>query len=93
MKQQLELFSYPTNLGATVHYVDDRLGETIDPDYILPAYTLVNLFAEFELNDKLSAQLNIDNLLDKTHYVSSYSAIWTMPGAPRSYSASLRYSF
>jgi iron complex outermembrane recepter protein len=93
VKQQLELFSYPTNLGATVHYVDDRLGETIDPDYILPAYTLVNLFAEFELNDKLSAQLNIDNLFDKTHYVSSYSAIWTMPGAPRSYSASLRYSF
>lgn len=93
VKQQLELFSYPTNLGATVHYVDDRLGETIDPDYILPAYTLMNLFAEFELNDKLSAQLNIDNLFDKTHYVSSYSAIWTMPGAPRSYSASLRYSF
>lgn len=93
IKQQLNLFGYSAHMGAEVQYVGDRLGETIDPSYILPAYTLVNIFARFELSEQLSAQLNIDNLFDKTHFVSSYSAIWTMPGAPRSYSASLRYNF
>jgi len=93
VKQQLDLFGYSAHMGAEVQYIGARLGETIDPDYILPAYTLVNIFARFELSEQLSAQLNIDNLFDKTHFVSSYSAIWTMPGAPRSYSASLRYNF
>ena len=40
-------------VGFTINYVDDRLGETIDPSYRLPEYTLVNLFGSYQLNDQL----------------------------------------
>ena len=53
------------NVGFTINYVDDRLGETIDPTYRLPEYTLVNLFGLHQLNDQVKLTMNIDNLLDR----------------------------
>lgn len=93
IKQNLDIFDVNADLGVSVQYVGERLGETIDPSYKLPAYTLVNLFAQYRVNDDLSLQLNINNLFDKTHYINSYSALWTQPGAPVNYKISLRYSF
>ncbi|MEZ7206270.1 TonB-dependent siderophore receptor [Pseudoalteromonas sp. DY56-GL79] len=80
-------------LGATVNYVGDRLGETTDANFILPSYTLVNLSASVELNDKVSVKLDINNLFDKTYFENSYHKLWTMPGSPTTYSASVKYQF
>ncbi len=57
------------------------------------AFTLVNLMARYDINDRLSAQLNIDNAFDKTHYAmfAAFNAITYQ--APRSVSATLRYRF
>ncbi|TCN83087.1 TonB-dependent siderophore receptor [Shewanella fodinae] len=93
LKHDTELFGKDTAVGASVQYVGSRLGETIDPSYVLPAYTLVNLFGTYAVSDALSVQLNVTNLFDEAYYPSSYSAIWTMPGEPRSYKVSVRYSF
>ncbi|KFZ39285.1 TonB-dependent receptor [Shewanella mangrovi] len=93
LKHYTSLFGKETNFGGSVKYVGERLGETIDPDYVLPDYTLVNLFANYAINAQLSLQLNVTNLFDETYYPSSYSAIWTMPGEPRSYKVSVKYSF
>ena len=76
-----------------MQYVGERLGETIDLDYILPSHTLLNLFARYQVNPQISVQLNLNNVLDKTYYANSYSAIWTQPGTPREARVSLRYEF
>jgi len=74
---------------------------TIDP--LAPANTdgvleqkdfaLVNLMARYEFNRQLSAQLNVSNLLDKTHVGMSASYGGITYGAPRSASLTLRYRF
>lgn len=59
------------------------------------AYALVDLLARYQLNDKLSAQLNIENALDK-EYVSRNTGWWGGPyvwGTPRSWRVSLSYAF
>lgn len=57
------------------------------------AFTLVNLMARYDINDRLSAQLNVDNAFDKKHYAmfAAFNAITYQ--APRSVSATLRYRF
>ncbi|EKE87648.1 TonB-dependent siderophore receptor [Idiomarina xiamenensis] len=79
--------------AATVRYVGDRLGETTDPNYILPSYTLVNLAASIELSPQLSLKFDVNNLFDEEYFESSYHKLWTMPGSPVNYSVSLKYQF
>ena len=88
-----QVLNKETSVVATVLYVGDRLGETTDPDYILPSYTLVNLAASVEVNQNVSLKLDINNLFDKAYFENSYHKLWTMPGAPANYSLSLRYQF
>ena len=79
--------------GFSFRYVDDRLGQTIDPDYILPSHTVLNLFATYQLSDKLTFAVHLDNVMDEEYIESSYHAWWNMPGSPRSYSISMQYSY
>lgn len=57
------------------------------------AHSLVNLMARYEFSKQLSAQLNVNNALDKQYFgmFAAYGAITY--GAPRSVSASLKYRF
>ena len=57
------------------------------------AYALVNLMARYEFSKQLSAQLNINNLFDKTYFnmFDAYDQITY--GAPRSVSLSMKYKF
>ena len=80
-------------IGASVTYVDDRPGELIDPDYVLPSYTTVRIFGSVYITDVLSINADIENLFDEEYYASSYSAMWTMPGAPRQAKLSVKYAF
>ena len=88
-----EIAGYEGNAGFTVQYVGEQLGDFLEQDYELPSYTLVNLFANVTLTDDLDLYFNIDNLLDEEYYTNSYFEAWTMPGSPRSFKASVKYSF
>jgi iron complex outermembrane recepter protein len=88
-----KIAGYEGNGGFTIQYVGTQLGDFLEQDYELPSYTLVNLFANVTLNDNLDLNINIDNLLDEEYYANSYFEAWTMPGAPRSIKASVKYSF
>ncbi|KAA1150505.1 TonB-dependent siderophore receptor [Pseudoalteromonas fuliginea] len=88
-----DLFDFNASIGIAVQYEGERLGETIDPTYYLPSYTLLNLFANYNVNDDVSIMLNVNNLLGKEYYSNSYSAIWTQPGEPVNYKLGLKYSF
>ncbi|GJJ03583.1 ferric-rhodotorulic acid/ferric-coprogen receptor FhuE [Duganella rhizosphaerae] len=58
-----------------------------------PAYALVNLMARYDINRQWSAQFNLNNALDKTHFgmFAAYGAITY--AAPRSAALSLKYRF
>lgn len=93
LKHQTSVMGKETYLATTINYVGDRLGETTDANYILPSYTLVNVSAVVELNNQLSIRLDINNLLDEAYFENSYHKLWTMPGSPINYSASVKYQF
>lgn len=93
LKHYTTLLGKASYLGATVNYVGDRLGETTDANFILPSYTLVNLSASIEVNDKVSMKFDINNLFDKAYFENSYHKLWTMPGSPTTYSATIKYQF
>ena len=57
------------------------------------AYSLVNLMARYDLSKQLSAQLNLNNVLDKKHF-GMFAAYGTITyGAPRSAALTLKYRF
>lgn len=88
-----EIMDKPVFFSATTRYVGDRLGETTDPGYLLPSYTLVNLAASIELNQQVSVRFDVNNLFDKRYFESSYHKLWTIPGSPVNYNVSLKYQF
>jgi iron complex outermembrane receptor protein len=93
LTKSFDLNGADSTLGFTINYVDDRLGETIDPSYRLPEYTLLNVFGSYQLNDQVKFTMNIDNITGEDYYVSSYHKWWTTPGSPTSYSVGVTYSF
>jgi iron complex outermembrane receptor protein len=88
-----ELGGYEGSGGFSVQYAGEQLGDFLEQDFDLPSYTLVNLFANVTLTENINLNINIDNLLDEEYYANSYFEAWTMPGAPRSIKASVKYSF
>ncbi|MEE2024269.1 MULTISPECIES: TonB-dependent siderophore receptor [Alkalimonas] len=89
----LQLAGKDSKAGIRLRFVSSRLGDSVNPDYQLPSFTLLSLFASSELSEKLSVQLNINNLFDRHYVHNSYNELWTVPGEPLSYQASLRYQF
>lgn len=80
-------------VGGSVTYVDDRLGDTIDPGYRLPSYTNVRLFGSLNLSEDWVLSADVDNLFDEKYFANSYSALWTQPGSPRTARVSVKYQF
>ncbi|WP_220811706.1 TonB-dependent siderophore receptor [Pseudomonas paralcaligenes] len=78
---QDSIYTYATNPAG------DR--EKIKQD----AYALVNLMARYEITENLSAQLNANNVTDEKYFdiFDAYGALTY--GAPRSFTASAKYSF
>ncbi|WP_367305205.1 hypothetical protein [Burkholderia multivorans] len=70
-----------------VRYADDRLIDQRFP------YATVQLNGYVQVNKHLRASVVLNNLFNRTYYVSSYNSLWVTPGAPRSLFASLSYTF
>jgi iron complex outermembrane receptor protein len=80
-------------IGGGVNYVSSRLGEVADKSFRLPSYTLVKLLASYELSDQFKIAAEVDNLLDKHYYPSSFSRLWVTPGTPRAFTVRGTYKF
>ncbi|QBF83798.1 TonB-dependent siderophore receptor [Shewanella maritima] len=88
-----EIGNYEGNAGFIAKYVGEQVGDFTDQDFKLPSYQLLNLFANVSLNDSLELSFNIENLFNEEYYINSYQRAWTMPGAPRTFKASVKYTF
>ena len=83
-------------LGAGMVARGQREGNQ-ENDFQLPGYATVNLLAGYEWKvglSKVSLQLNIDNLLDKSFFESTLGTRFLVsPGAPRTFLGSVRVEF
>lgn len=55
------------------------------------SYALTNLMARYQIDEHLSASLNVNNLFDREYY--SFADSWSVYGAPRNFMASLKYTY
>lgn len=80
--------------GAGVVAAGKRQGNSGNT-YQLPGYATMNLLASYAHNigkSKITAQLNVDNVLDKTYYTSN-TGDEIAPLAPRSFMGSIRIEY
>jgi iron complex outermembrane recepter protein len=72
-----------------------REGDSVN-DYVLPGFVKWNTFASYGWRAgglQLDAQLNIDNVFNKSYFESVSGTRTVMPGYPRRWLASLRVEF
>jgi iron complex outermembrane receptor protein len=78
-------------LGGGFTHVGERAGETrtrADATagvelFRLPAYTTAKLVAYWRPNDRIGFSLDVDNVFDREHYISSVMRTWVTPGEAR----------
>ncbi|AMN48007.1 TonB-dependent receptor [Steroidobacter denitrificans] len=91
-------FSSMWGIGVGVIHKDDVFASTqnlASPaiNVKLPSYTRVDAAAFFTFSERLRAQVNIENLLDKDYYVFANSNNNITPGSPRAFRVTLTASF
>ncbi len=92
LTKDIDINARRLTLGAQLKYVSERLGET-GTSFFLPSYTLLKLFASYEVTKKLSVSVEVNNVTDEVYYPASYSSLWIAPGAPRQYQLRTTYRF
>lgn len=92
VSKEYEVGGRELEIGGGVLFVGERLGETATA-FELPAYTMLRLFATYDLTDDLELSAQVTNLADTDFYTNSFSRLWVAPGAPRNVTVVLRYSF
>ena len=60
---------------------------------IVPGYTRVDGGLFFKVNEKISGQVNIENLLGARYYISASNNNNVMPGSPRTACPTLNAKF
>ena len=69
---------------------DTAAGKT----YEVPSYTVLDLFASYEVNEQLALRLNIGNATDEDYYLAAYrSGAFTYKGDAQNAQLSLSYEF
>jgi len=63
------------------------------PSFYLPARTLINVKASYRFDKNWSAQLNVDNILDKEYLAASTARNTVFPGTPINPKLSVTYKF
>ena len=80
--------------GIGVSYASERLGQVgrraTAASY--PDYTLLNVVLYYKVKD-VQLQLNVNNVLNRTYWISGYDNLRNFPGAPRNINASVTYRF
>jgi iron complex outermembrane receptor protein len=78
-------------VGAGANFVTER-NVSLNTTQTLPGYVLVNAAVYYKVN-KVQLQVNFNNVTNKTYWVGGYDYIRLFPGAPRSWQATISYTF
>jgi catecholate siderophore receptor len=78
--------------GAGVIYRDEIFASTANT-VKLPAFVRVDAAVFHQFSDRVRAQLNVENVLDRVYYATAHSNNNISPGSPRAVRVSLTTSF
>jgi catecholate siderophore receptor len=82
-------FTPQLGLGAGIVHSSKQYA-SLSNAVVLPAYTRVDLAAYFDVNDKVSLQLNVENLFDEDYYPSAHGDNNIQPARPLNASVALK---
>ncbi|MBX2843831.1 MAG: TonB-dependent receptor [Flammeovirgaceae bacterium] len=80
--------------GLGANFVTERYGSIVQTDEppVFPGYELLNAAIYYKV-DKFQIQVNVNNVLNETHWVGGYDYIRAFPGAPRNLMTTVSYTF
>lgn len=78
-------------LGVGANFVTTR-NVSLNSTETLPGYALLNAAVYYKVN-KVQLQVNFNNLTNKIYWVGGYDYLRLFPGAPRSWQATISYTF
>ena len=94
LTRRIALGAGVATFGGGASHVGARRGDVAaSSSFMLPAYTTAKLVTSYAPNDKVRVSVNVDNLFNKTYYASSYNQVWVNPGADRTITANVHYTF
>lgn len=82
-------------VGLGTNYQSGFLGSIVPAGQApkqFPSYQLFNAAVYYRVS-KIQLQMNLNNLTNKTHWVGGYDYLRAFPGSPRSWLASVSYTF
>ena len=81
-------------LGAGYNFVTERFGQVgrRANTTVYPGYGLVNAVLYYKIN-QIQLQANLNNILNKTHWVGGYDKLRSFPGTPRNINVTVSYKF
>jgi catecholate siderophore receptor len=85
-------FSNAFGVGLGVIHQSDMFAAA-DNLVTLPSFTRVDAAVFFELNDRLEAQINVENVLDEGYYANAHSNNNITPGSPLAVRAGFTANF
>jgi catecholate siderophore receptor len=79
-------------VGGGGQYVSSRLAQNTAPLKAVPGYWTFDVMAKYDLSDRMSVQLNVNNIFDKYYYEALHP--WhVVPGAARTALLSLNFRY
>lgn len=80
-------------VGLGARYYSAQVGDETHTEYFeLPPYALVDA-ALYYTHGRFTAQLNVNNLLDRDYFSGAYNSIYVLPGTPRTIRGSVGWNF
>ena len=82
--------------GSATHASESYVGQPDSPagDLYVPAYTVFDAFANYDINEQLKTRLNVGNVTDKNYYLTAYrSGTFAYIGDARNAQLTLSYEF
>ena len=87
-------FQFHPRLGLGVGVIyQDQMFAAVDNAVTLPSFTRFDAGAYFSLTRELRAQVNVENIFDKTYFITSHNNNNISPGSPRAVRASVTAGF
>jgi catecholate siderophore receptor len=78
--------------GGGGQYVSSRLAQNVPPIKMVPGYWTFDAMAKYDLSEKMSLQLNMNNIFDK-YYYDALHPFHVVPGAGRTALLTLNFKY
>ncbi|MFV5369991.1 TonB-dependent siderophore receptor [Acinetobacter junii] len=79
-------------LGAGVQYRDKVFSDTTSPK-ILPTFTIYNAMLQYEVDENVDLQLNVNNISDKRYFTSAYTSHYANEGDGRNAVLAINFKY